>query len=426
MSDLGERARSMLKFVRGSSGEPSRLWIAAAALVVVIVAFRSCKSVEAGQVAVRINNITGATEVITQPGVIMRLPFGIHDVYMLDVSPQTSHLRGQQTKGPLEVRELTVRASDGSQFAFNDTTLLFRAIPTKADETLRDSGLGHAYYEWMAPYARSILRDEFGRESTISVSNPTSFGQAEERAKRRLNTLLGEVGIEVTSIVTPRPRFSKEYEDLIEARNQTENQLAVIDSELARAKTERDRKLAEVERDQNKIVQTKRAELEAALATAVTAQTETHREVDSYKIEKLGVGRAARSGSKSRAEELKGQLDAQYAAKKAEIDAFRNQPVVGINNIEAETLEYRKRVVASADAVEARLVAEGNAMVAKVQGEYENKLNVLLGSPAGRAYVAWQAAEHITFAEHLTFSSADGIPSVLRLRQFALQFMGAK
>jgi membrane protease subunit HflC len=131
----------------------------------------------------------------------------------------------------------------------------------------------------------------------------------------------------VTSIVTPRPRFSKEYEDLIEARNQTENQLAVIASELSRASTERARKLAEVERDQNKIVQTKRAELETMLATAVTEQTETHREVDTYKIDKLGAGQAARSASKGRSEELKGQLDAQYASRKAEIDAFRNQPV---------------------------------------------------------------------------------------------------
>ncbi len=328
MSDKAERARrSIRSFFRGTEGETSRLWIAGAAIVVVIFAFRSCASVEAGEVAVRINNITGASEVITQPGLIMRLPFGIHTVYKVDVSPQTFHMRGTQNKSPLEVRELDVRASDGSQFDFNDTTLLFRATPNRADTTIRDSGLGHAYFEWMLPYARSILRDEFGRESTISVSNPTSFGQAEDRAKQRLNKLLGEHGIEVTSIVTPRPRFSKEYEDLIESRNQTENQLAVIDSELSRAKTERDRKLAEVERDQNKIIQTKRAELEAQLATAVTTQTETRRQADTYKIEKLGAGQAARSASKSRADELKGQLDAQYQSKKAEIDAFRNQPV---------------------------------------------------------------------------------------------------
>lgn len=327
MANATEQARSILDFIRGARGEPSRLWLAGGALVVLMLATRSCATVEAGQVAVRINNVTGGTEVITQPGLILRLPFGIHDIYIMDVTPQTFHLRGQDNKSALEVRELDVRAADGSSFAFNDTTLLFRAIPAHADETLRDSGTGHAYYEWMLPYARSILRDEFGRESTISVSNPTSFAQAEGRAKQRLNTLLGQHGIEVTSIVTPRPRFSKEYEDLIESRNQTENQLAVIDSELQRAKTERDRKLAEVERDQNKIVQTKRAELENTLATAVTAQTQTHREVDTYKIEKVASGQASRSANKGKADELKGQLDAQYASRRAEIDAFRNQPV---------------------------------------------------------------------------------------------------
>ncbi|MBA3541162.1 MAG: hypothetical protein H0T79_16240, partial [Deltaproteobacteria bacterium] len=303
------------------------LWLAAGALVVLVLAARSCTTVEAGQVAVRINNVTGSTEVITQPGVVLRLPFGIHDVYIIDASPQTFHMRGKENKGPLEGRELDVRAADGSTFAFNDTTILFRAIPGSADETLRDSGYGHAYYEWMLPYARSILRDEFGKESTIDVSNPTKFSQAELRAKTRLNKLLNLHGIEITSIVTPRPRFSADYENLIEARNQTENQLAVIGSELERAATERSRSLAEVERDQNKIIQTKHAELESQLATAVTVQTQTHREVDTYKIDKVAAGQASRSGSKGKADELKGQLDAEYSSRKSEIDAFRNQPV---------------------------------------------------------------------------------------------------
>ncbi len=327
MSDARAASRKLWSVFKGAGDEPSRLWIAGAALAIVIMGSHSCAAVEAGQVAVRVNNITGSMEVITQPGLIMRLPFGIHDVYILDVSPQTFHMRGDKNLSPLVVKELLVRASDGSNFAFNDTTILFRAIPGKADETLRDSGLDHAYYEWMLPYARTILRDEFGRESTLGVSNPTTFGQAEDRAKQRVNKLLGEHGVEVTSIVTPRPRFSKEYEDLIEARNGAENQLAVIDSELQRAKTERDRKLAEVERDQNKVIQTKRADLEAALATAATQSTQVHREVDSYKIDKVAIGEAAKSAARSQSVELKGQLAAQYATKQAEIDAFRNQPV---------------------------------------------------------------------------------------------------
>ena len=325
MSKITEPVRNTV--LNLMAGNWSRLWILGAAVILLIVGARSGASIEAGQVAVRVNNITGATDVVAQPGLLLKLPFGIHDVYILDVSPQTFHMRGPTNKSSLEGRELDVRAADGSSFAFNDTTLLFRAIPSSAASTLRDSGFGHAYYEWMLPYARSILRDEFGRESTISVSNPTSFAQAEGRARARLNTLLGEHGIEITSIVTPRPRFSQEYEQLIESRNQTENQLAVIDSELARAKTERDRKLAEVERDQNKIIQTKRAEHENTLATAVTGQTQARREVDTYKIEKLGAGQAARSAAKSSADELKGRLEAQFASKKAEIDAFRNQPV---------------------------------------------------------------------------------------------------
>lgn len=327
MTDARAASRRLWDVMKGASGEPSRLWIAAGAIALVLLFAHSCASVEAGQVAVRVNNVTGAMEVITQPGVILRLPFGIHDVYIMDVSRQTFHMRGDKSLSALIVRELQVRASDGSNFAFNDTTVLFRAIPGKADETLRDSGLEHAYYEWMLPYVRTILRDEFGRESTLGVSNPTTFGQAEDRAKKRVNKLLGEHGVEVTSIVTPRPRFSKEYEDLIEARNGAENQLAVIDSDLQRAKTERDRKLAEVERDQNKVIQTKRAELEAALATATTQSTQIHREVDSYKIDKVALGEAAKSAAKSQASELKGQLAAQYTAKQAEIDAFRNQPV---------------------------------------------------------------------------------------------------
>ena len=100
--------------------------------------------------------------------------------------------------------------------------------------------------------------------------------------------------------------------------------------------------------------------------------------------------------------------------------------LIGIKNIQAETLTYKNKVNAEADATEGRLGAEGDAMVAKVQGEYEIKLNTLLGSPAGKAYVAYKTAEYVKFGDTLTFSSSEGIPSVLRLRQFAEQFMGAR
>ncbi|MCA9694933.1 MAG: hypothetical protein KC636_35470, partial [Myxococcales bacterium] len=219
------------------------------------------------------------------------------------------------------------RASDGSNFHFSDTTIIFRIQGDKAFEVITDAGLDKGFLNWMRPYARAVLRDEFGRESTISVSNPAKFGEATQRAKARLNEALEGHGLQISEIVTPRPQFTEQYEKLIEERNALGNQLEVIKSDLAAAKTRRERQLAEVDRDMNHEIQEKRTSLESALATATAEQANTTREVDTYKIAMVGQGQAARSAAQRKAQELKGQLEAEYRSRKAEIDAFRSQPV---------------------------------------------------------------------------------------------------
>lgn len=309
----------------GSLG--AAIWTLAAFVTFVVLGFASFVSIEPGQVAVKITNFSGSEEVITQPGLVFRMPFGLQSVYVIDASPQTFAMKGDKAVDELHVQELTVRASDGSNFLFNDTTIIFQVLGSKANDVLRDSGPESSFRMWMRPYARAILRDEFGRESTISVSNPAKFGEATERARVRLNEFLEPHGVTVTKIVTPRPRFNQDYENLIESRNEAENQLSVIASDLARAETERVRTLAEVDRDQNRAMQQKRAELEGMLATAVTDQAEKIRQVDTYRIETVALGQAAKSASVRQAEELTGQLDAEYLSKKAAIDAFQTQPV---------------------------------------------------------------------------------------------------
>ncbi|HTJ47156.1 MAG TPA: SPFH domain-containing protein [Kofleriaceae bacterium] len=339
MTDSNDRAQKAREMLQGFAKHKDRLWIVGAAIVLILVGTRSCTSVEPGQVAVRVNNITGAVETITQPGLILELPFGVHSVYRVDASQQSFHMHGDKPVSDLEVETLTVRASDGSNFVFGDATILFQVVRPSAAELIRDSGLQHGYWHWMKPYARSILRDEFGRESTITVSNPANFEGATHRARDRMNQLLAPHGLEVMSIVTPKPHFSDEYEELIESRNQTENQLAVIDSELQRAATDRQRQLAEVMRDQNQKIQEKKAQLEAQLATALTSQTQTKRETDAYRIDKVAAGQAALAASQRTAEELTGQLAAQYEQKRAEIEAFKNQPVERVMERLGERLE---------------------------------------------------------------------------------------
>ncbi len=303
------------------------LWPGLAAVAVLGTMLASFTSIEPGQVAVRVNNLTGGHTVVTQPGWIYQMPFGVHSVYVLDASPQNFTMSGQDNLDDLHVRALTVRASDGSNFHFQDTTLIFQLKGDEAETVISDSGLDMAYLSWMRPYARAVLRDEFGRESTISVSNPAKFGEATQQAKERLNEYLGRHGLQVSQIVTPRPQFSDDYEKLVEQRNSLGNELKVIESNLAAAETTRERTLAEVNRDQNRSIQEKRTELESALAQATAEQSNTMRQVDTYKIETVGKGQAARAAAERKAEELKGQLDAEYRSRKAEIDAFRTQPV---------------------------------------------------------------------------------------------------
>jgi membrane protease subunit HflC len=297
-----------------------------AGLVTLVVMLFSFSTIDPGQVAVRVNNITGGQDAITQPGLALRIPV-LHSLYVIEARPQTFSMKGEQNTDALHVSQLTVRASDGSNFHFDEFDLIFQVKGDEAVVAVADSGAETGYLEWMKPYARSILRDEFGRESTIHVSDPSRYGGAATRSQERLNELLGPHGVIVTQVVTPRPKFNDNYEAAIEQRNALGNELEVIQSNLTTAETSRARELSEVDQEQNKIIQERRAELEAELAQATAAQAQTIRQADTYRIETTASGQAALSASIRKAEELQGELDASYRARKAEIDAFRTQPV---------------------------------------------------------------------------------------------------
>ena len=329
-----------VKQLRAKVGDAASLaWVGAAALILLTMMFMSFTTIEPGQVVVRVNNLTGSATAITQPGWVFRMPLGIHSLHVLDVSPQTFQMKGDNGEDDLHVEKLTVRASDGANFHFEDTTLIFQVIGDEAVTVATDAGVEQAYQAWIKPYARAILRDEFGRESTITVSDPSNYGAAANRAQERLNEFLQPHGIVVTQMVTPRPKFNADYEHLIEERNRLRNELEVIRSNLERAETDRQRTLSEVDRDENKKIQERRVELESELATAVADFEKAKRTADTYKIAKIGEGKAKLAAAEARAVELELQLEANYAAKKAEIDAFKTQPVERVMQRLAERLE---------------------------------------------------------------------------------------
>jgi membrane protease subunit HflC len=314
------------------------LWPVLALLVGASALYSSVVVIAPGQAAVKVNNLTGDLQAVTRSGFTLRLPL-LQSVHVLDAAPQTFRMRDTKEQDALHVSSLTVRASDGSNFHFDDTTLVFQLKADESVAAVRDAGPGDGYLQWMRPFARSILRDEFGRESTIAVSDPTRYGEAAERAKRRLNEVLGPHGIRVTQLVTPRPRFNDAYEKAIEDRNRLGNELEVIRSNLDRAATERSRRLASVDQEQNNLLQQRRAKLQGELATASARQAQVKRESDTYRIAQIAKGQADLSAAQVRAQELKRELAAKYEGKRAEINAFRNQPVEKVMQRLGERLE---------------------------------------------------------------------------------------
>lgn len=312
--------------VRSDGSQLGRALSLVAVLVSVGLTVFSVADIEPGQAAVRLNKVTGAQTAITTPGWSLRLPL-VHSVYVLNASPQPFSMKGETNADELHVQRLTVRTSDGSNFYFEDTTVVFQLNVRAAVTAVRDAGPGEGYLGWLRPYARSILRDEFGRESTIDVANPTTYEAATARAKDRLNEALSPHGILIVQLVTPRPKFNEDYERAIEERNALGNQEQVIKSTLDRAGAERDRRLAEVDQAQNHDIQERRAKLESDLATAVTRQAEEKRESDADYIEKIAAGQTALSAAEGIAKQLQGELAAKYLAKRAEIAAFVVQPV---------------------------------------------------------------------------------------------------
>jgi len=249
--EVSQEPRGM-RGMRGKiRGFAQNFWAITAALIVLFMMFTMFTMftiVEPGQVAVRVNNVPGTTTSIVEPGWVLRLPSGVHSLHVLDASPQTLQMKGDRDLDVLRVEKLTVRASDGASFYFEDTTLIFEINGSEVATVARDVGVGYAYQNWIEPYARTILGDEFGREFTISVSNPSNYGAATDRAQTELNKHLEPHGIKITQIVMSRPRFSAEYERLIEELDRLPNELDVIRSNLELAKTERERTLSEVDR----------------------------------------------------------------------------------------------------------------------------------------------------------------------------------
>ncbi len=382
-----------------------------------LVPWVACTRIDPGTVAVRRSATTGVDPVDLGPGWRLRIP-AYHKIIVLP----SSYFFLNYTEGHGEA--LQIRTKDNNN-VFVDVSVPLRIKPGRAHALvqsgnhLRDPDGRYRYQRLAEQTTVSVLREELANLASVGFYSTDLRLEAAAKARDLLNKNLEGLHLEAQAVLIRAIRFRPEYE-----RQLGQIQLNEQNKLLDQAK----QKVAAEQQKFDNYSQGTAAQAASREQDWIKRQSELER---AYQIGVLEVVDPTPGAARARLVAL--TPDELTAARQKAATVFgldvpasvSEAYLIGIKNFQAETLEYRNRVNAEADAVNGRLQAEGASMVALVQGAYELKLNALLSSPGGRAYVAWQAAGNVTFAKNLTFRSDEGIPSVLRLRRFAEQFMGS-
>ncbi|TPV94805.1 MAG: SPFH domain-containing protein [Myxococcales bacterium FL481] len=386
------------------------------AFVLIAFGFRACflDRVNVGETGVRFSALSGVYAEDLEPGYHYEIP-GLHQIYSLPSRYLFLNYAGGDA--------LTVRTKDNNTVQV-DVSIPYRIVQGQAWEIAEDGnhvlvGDGVYRFERFAKRAADdVLLAELAKLSSVHFYNTEKRLGVAGNALRQLNEELAQYHLEADSVLIRQAYFRKEYEQQL-AQIQLNEQTKLLDAAKG-----------DVAKEQQRLDNYNQG---TAARVAAKEQDWARRIADlerAYMVGSIDVGEdqtpgAARRGLVALGNEERNALVA-AAAQTLGVDSddITDAHLLGIKNVQAETIEYKDRVYAEADGVAARLAAQGDAKVAEVQGAYERRINELLNSPGGRAYVAYNAAANISFADTLTFQSRDGVPVVYRLREFARQFMG--
>ena len=304
--------------------------------VMFTLSFRQLKSNETGA---RIDFISGDCTVMNEPGLVRTWPI-FQQLHRIDSTPQTLQLSGVDNDANLSrLSQLVVRSSDGSSFRFDNMTIQYRVDPSMVCQIVDEVGDQGNYRSWLLPKVRAILRDAFGQQSTLEVSDPTTYSAPTSTAATMLNSELNPHGIIITQVDPPRPEFNLAYETAIEERNTAENEQVVIHSSVERAVAQRSRALAEIDQARNAIFQQRKAQREGELARATANQQERITEANAAFTRELGTAQAILASAQARAPELEAQWTAQVQETRAQVDALASNGDEAVMRVLAQQLE---------------------------------------------------------------------------------------
>ena len=189
-------------------------------LIILILGGRKLtwREIEADEVAVIINNITGNIKRIDRSGAVIYYPY-IQDLWILDKSEQAVPMHSANISADYpEGNPVILKTRDGGDISL-DLIIQYRIISKMADTIVQNTGTGDIFKEkWIYDYAKTICRYEFGELRIDEFPDAEKRDKKTQEAKKELNRLLNPHGIFITSLNFIDYRYYREYAEKIQAR----------------------------------------------------------------------------------------------------------------------------------------------------------------------------------------------------------------
>lgn len=314
-----------------------------ASLLVLLVMARASStgflvSVADHQVALLIDNRTGKVRVDETPGYHALVPW-VQDAYRLDKSPVEYVMEGEKWLDFNHVPRLFVRASDGANFWFESVEVQYAIRPEDAWEVTRDAGAEYGWHHGpMDAFARSILRDEFGRHTAEEIARAEVLRDATASAKARLGEALAPHGLVVREILTSKAAFSTEYESIVQRSKVADREIETLVQQLDQLRASRADRMAKLEREKELAASLARDQLAKTLAKAERDAARTRAEADIAFDARIRAGEQRKAELASAADALVEQYTKEAEGLRARADALAAQGELAVRKRWIESL----------------------------------------------------------------------------------------
>ena len=310
-------------------------------IVLLIVGGRrlTWKEIQADEVAVIINNITGNIKAIDRAGAVVYYPF-IQDLYILDKREQEAPMASSNISADFpQGNPIILKTRDGGDVSI-DLIIQYKLISKIANRVVQDTGFGEEFKEkWIWDYARTICRYEFG---DLTISEFPDSVKREEKIKTstvELNNLLNPHGIFVTSLNFIDYRYYREYAEKIHERRLADKE---VEEQVQRASAAR--------KNQGRVVteETKRLDVAISRFMGTLHQMEIDANAESDKIRDSGKAYLikARLDAEAEYDRLEKHAASILAVKKAEAEGIfaLKKALEGAGGRNLVKMEYARRL----------------------------------------------------------------------------------